>query len=76
MLPPFDIFKFDIFKCEALDSVIWVCGANHLDVAKAKVESLMRDSPSDFLIVNHSTGKTFRMKPDGYLAERQNSKLC
>ena len=42
---------FDIFKCEAIDEVLWMGCEDDLEGAKKKVAELMRDSPCEFLIV-------------------------
>lgn len=62
---------FDIFRCEALGSVMWLCTADDLDAARAKVAELMRNSPGEFLIANVATGKTFRIRPGDTLAQSQ-----
>ena len=58
---------FDIFKCEAIDKVVWMGIAEDLESARSKVAELMKDSPCEFLIVSARTRNTLRMKPDSVL---------
>ncbi len=67
------IAPFDIFKCEAVDRVIWVGGVDDLDSAKVKVAELMKDFPCEYMIVSLKTRNTLGVKPDQKFPEISSS---
>jgi hypothetical protein len=57
MIPP-----FDIFRCEADESLLWISAASDLESAKAKIRQLMQENPSDYILFSLTTQNKRRFK--------------
>lgn len=58
------ILSFDIFRLDS-SGLIWVEAAKGLEEAKLRVETLMIDASTCYMILDQSTGNKVWVKSDG-----------
>jgi hypothetical protein len=62
--------SFDVFKLDPSGRVLWEGFAENAAAAKAAIQKLMRTSPSDYLILDHTTGQRVVLHPSDGPAQK------
>lgn len=58
MIDPIDIFRMES------GGVLWVESANSVACAEARIPQLALSSPGEYIILEHTTGKKYVIKPE------------
>ena len=57
------ITRFDIFRFDSSNEMLWIEAVADLDIAKARVAALTRAKPCEYLIFSQKTGHKISIKP-------------
>jgi hypothetical protein len=65
MIPPFDIFRVEIFRVEMNGHLVRKDTAETLELARLRIKILMVSEPGDYIIHSQQTGHKMLVSADG-----------
>jgi hypothetical protein len=57
------VARFDIFRSDISNEMLWIEAVADLDIAKARAAALMQAKPCEYLIFSQQTGHKISIKP-------------